>query len=258
MSNIKCKICGEETNLINKLIIKKKYEAEYYSCKKCNFLFVNNPTWITESYEKPINITDVGYVMRNVYLSKITLILFTLFFGKKNNYLDYAGGYGIMTRLMRDYGLNFFNYDLYTQNLFAQGFEYNKQPTEAITCFECFEHFLFPNVEIEKILKISKNIFFSTRVLPEKIPDETWEYYGLEHGQHISFYSLKTLNFIAKKYNLNYYTNNNNLHLFTAKKKSSLIFKLILISAKLQIDIIIRKLLKSKTMSDFNLLKNKI
>ncbi len=48
------------------------------------------------------------------------------------------------------------------------------------------------------MLKISRNILFTTTLLPSPMPQPgTWWYYGLEHGQHISFYSLETLQSIA-------------------------------------------------------------
>lgn len=120
---------------------------------------------------------------------------------------------------MRDYGLNFLWSDLYSKNLFARGFEYSNQKIEAITCFEVFEHFSCPVEELEKILKISRNIFFSTLLLPSTISKaELWAYYHFKLGQHMSFYSDKTLKYLAKKYKLNYYSNKNNFHLFTDKK----------------------------------------
>jgi len=120
-------------------------------------------------------------------------ILLALFFNKNGKFLDFAGGYGVFVRLMRDIGFDFVLYDKYTQNLFAKGFEYNpSHKIEAITTFESFEHFAKPMDEIESMLKISKNIIFSTELLPDPIPKpEDWWYYGLEHGQHISFYSKK-------------------------------------------------------------------
>jgi len=106
---------------------------------------------------------------------------------------------------MRDIGFDFYWNDKYTQNIFARGFEGGLLDNyEAITTFESFEHFVEPIKEIENMLLISKNIIFTTELLPSPVvpyPDKWW-YYGLEHGQHISFYSEKTLNYIAKKYNL--------------------------------------------------------
>jgi hypothetical protein len=39
--------------------------------------------------------------------------------------LDFSGGHGILTRIMRGYGFNFFHYDESTENLFASGFDRN-------------------------------------------------------------------------------------------------------------------------------------
>jgi len=65
------------------------------------------------------------------------------------------------------------------------------------------------------MLRISKNIIFTTGLLPQDItkPHEWW-YYGLKHSQHISFYSVNTLEFIAQKYGLNFLTNGR-IHLFS-------------------------------------------
>lgn len=249
-----CKICGEEIKEAGQHEILNKYRIKYFYCDHCGFMQTEEPYWLNEAYANPINKTDTGYVTRNIFLSKKTLLLFLFLFGKRAVFLDYAGGYGLLTRLMRDYGLDFYWYDLYTKNIFAPGFEFNETNNTkitAVTCFECFEHFVSPLYEIEKILKISKNVFFSTRLIPEnEAPKKSWEYYGFDHGQHISFYSKKTLQYVANKYHLNYYTNGNNLHLFTEKRRVGFLFKLALISSKLQLDILVRKLLKSKMISD--------
>jgi hypothetical protein len=221
-------------------------------------MFVNEPYWLKEAYESPINATDTGYVMRNVYLSRKTLILFLILFGKEKNFLDFAGGYGMLTRLMRDYGLSFFTDDVYTENLFAKGFEYKEQKIEALTCFECFEHLPNPPEEINSMLAISSNILFSTVLLPKtKIPEKDWNYYGLNHGQHVSFYTEETFKYIAKKHGINFYTDHKNLHMFSKIKLPNFIFISILFLTKFQIDLLFRKILKSKTVSDHDTLKEK-
>lgn len=268
---MKCKICLSEAKLVKTLTVREIYKAEYFLCDTCGFMFVGNPTWLEEAYQSPINITDTGYVMRNVYLSRKSLILFTLMFGKDKTYLDYGGGYGMLTRLMRDYGLNFLWDDIYTQNLFAKGFEYHvKNSTapdsttlpkiEGLTTFECFEHLPNPKEEIEKMFKITNNIFFSTVLLPGQVPPaDDWEYYGLNHGQHVAFYSEKTLKYIAKQHGVQVLTNGTNLHLFTDKMTiSNSLFKTLMFATKVELDLFIRKLfLTTKTYSDNKELKAK-
>lgn len=251
---MKCKICGHPTKKALTHAIRTAHIADYLLCPNCDFMFVSNPTWLTEAYARPINITDTGYVMRNIYLSRKTLILFSLLFKGQGTFIDYAGGYGILTRIMRDYGLNFLWDDLYTENLFAQGFEYKKEKSveiKALTCFECFEHFIEPVAEIKKMLSISDTILFSTLLKPLGIcPPENWQYYGFNHGQHTSFYSKKTFCYIAEKYGIYYYGAGENLHILSKRKLNKRILSVVNILTKLQADVFIKKILRTKTTSD--------
>jgi hypothetical protein len=185
---MKCKICGSDCKKKFEVEILGKYRAEYYYCDNCGFLFVGNPVWLEEAYRNPINKEDTGIVSRNIRMSKKLSIILLLLFGKNFNYLDYAGGYGLLVRMMRDIGFNFYWQDKYTKNIFARGFEWKNEKIKTVTVFECFEHFENPIEELEKILKISNNIIFSTELIPKIIPKpDKWWYYGLSHGQHISF-----------------------------------------------------------------------
>ena len=222
----KCSICGLPTGLIFSAKIINKYEIDYFSCPNCGLLQTEDPFWLEEVYKNPINFFDTGVLSRNMKLSKRATVLLYLLFDRRAAYLDYAGGYGIFTRLMRDIGFNFFWHDPYSPNLMARGFEYKRdRDIELITVFETFEHLARPLVEIEKMLSISRNILFTTLLLPTEIPGpEDWWYYGREHGQHVSFYSLKTLNTIAKKYGLRLCSDHRNIHLLSEKPIENKIF----------------------------------
>lgn len=203
---MKCKICNKIAKNIFTGKILNKYTIKYFHCIHCNFLQTEKPYWLDEAYKDSITISDTGYMQRNISLSKKISVILDILFNENAIFLDYAGGYGVFTRLMRDLGFNFYWDDKYTQNLFARGFEYKNQKIDAITTFESFEHFENPLYEIEKMLKITKTIIFTTELLPNPIPKaEDWWYYGLNHGQHISFYSKETLEFIANKYHLFYF-----------------------------------------------------
>ena len=97
-----------------------------------------------------------------------------------------------------------------------------------LTAFEVFEHLKNPLEEVKQMLFYSDNILFSTFVIPPGYPKpEDWWYYALDHGQHISLYSVKSLGTIAKKFGLNFYSNGKNIHLFSKEKKNGFLFKLI-------------------------------
>jgi len=107
------------------------------------------------------------------------------------------------------------------------------------------------------MLSLSKNIIFTTELLSIPIPKPTdWWYYGLDHGQHISFYSNKTFDFIAKKYNLNFITSGY-IHLLTGKKVSKYQLQIIKLT-KFGLYKILQKQLKSKTWEDYLRFKLKV
>lgn len=249
---MKCKICNTENSSCFSSKIMNKYVIDYYHCKSCNFVQTEDPYWLEEAYNRSINVSDTGYMARNLSLSdKVTILLFC-FFKKDGTFLDYAGGHGVFVRLMRDVGFDFYWDDKYTKNLFASGFEWdgNDEDIEAITVFECFEHFKDPVGEIDNLTGISKNIIFSTALLPEPIPrPEEWWYYGLDHGQHISFYSEDTLNFIANKFGLKY-ARFGDIHFLTDRKIPFYKLKMLKLT-KFGFHTLIKKKLESKVWEDY-------
>lgn len=191
--------------------------------------------------------------LNNLYIKQKIKKIYTAEFDSNRQFIDYGGGYGIFVRLMRDAGLDFYWHDTHCQNLFAQQFEADlNRNYHLLTAFEIFEHLSDPLREIDKMLKLSSNILFSTELLPDKnIPaPEEWWYYGLEHGQHISFYSKKTLQTIAVKYNLNVYSNHKEIHFLTKKKIDSTYMKLIFKKSKILTRLI------DETMRPKSLLQN--
>lgn len=252
---MKCKICSSDSELAFTHKVLSKYDVKYFKCPNCEYLFTEKPYWLDEAYKSPINLSDTGILERNIYFSQAVSILIFFYFDSSKKFLDYAGGYGIFTRLMRDIGFDFYWHDDYTQNLLARGFEMKDEQYELITAFEVFEHFENPIEEIEKMLRKSDNIIFSTLLLPEQIPDENWWYYGFEHGQHISFYSKKTFESIAKILGIKY-SYFDQLHLLSKNKKINLSPTLLKILAKSGFHLITKLKLKSKTFSDHLAFKN--
>jgi Methyltransferase domain len=247
-----CRICASATHEIFKARILSKYNVAYYHCATCGFLQTEEPYWLDEAYHTSITTSDTGGLLRNLALAETCSVLIYFLFDKYARYLDFAGGYGIFTRRMRDIGFDFYWDDRYSTNLLARGFEYTEElgKVEAVTTFESFEHFSNPLKEIETMFLFSKNIIFTTDLLPSPVPKpEEWYYYGLHHGQHISFYSNRTLEFIASKYNLNYYSIGS-LHFFTEKKIEPALIKLFLKLKKIGLFLFVKKNMISRTTGD--------
>jgi hypothetical protein len=135
----------------------------------------------------------------------------------------------------------------------ARGFELVEGVSgfELLTCFETLEHLKEPMKEIEKMQGLSDSILCTTTLLPADIPEPgDWVYYGLDHGQHISFYSFETLLFIAKKFGYNLYSNRINIHMFTKRSVNSVCFQFLLNLSDYGLFSYVKRRSKSKTDDD--------
>ena len=209
-----CRVCQSSSVSFGKAKILDKYLVSYYRCEKCGFIQTEDPYWLEEAYSEAITQSDVGLIRRNLQMAAQTQNFLSTCFDQHGKFVDYGGGYGIFARLMRDNGFDFYHYDPLCNNLFAEGFDATPNMNYALlTAWEVFEHLQNPLAEIEKMLSFSRNLLFSTILLP-KIPKplNEWWYYGIEHGQHISFYSIETLRIIAQKFNLKVLYSNGSLH----------------------------------------------
>lgn len=241
--------------LMNGNLLKK--EIAYYECPICNYVQTEFPYWLDKAYKNPIDASDTGILWRNQYNAKIVLgVLFML--GKmQGTVVDWAGGYGILVRQLRDYGVNAYWSDIYSENLLAKGFEYEEGPVELITAFEAFEHFVYPQDELDKMLSITSNLLLSTELIPNPAPTQNnWWYYGKEHGQHIGFFRLETLERMAKKHGKYLASDGKSYHLITSKRINSNYWKFIRRITNLHTKIILRGL-KSKTWDDHIIMTKK-
>jgi hypothetical protein len=216
-----CIICNGQTTQHAEAKVRGKFTASFLQCLHCGFIFVSNPTWLAEAYAEPINRSDTGYVWRNLWARDKVRLVIDSFLNPDGVFLDYAAGYGLFVRLMRDAGYDFRWFDLYCQNLFARGFEAQSSligSFEAVTAFEVFEHLTNPRGEMQRLSALTSCLIFSTRILPDPAPPlAEWWYYGLEHGQHVAFYSRKSLESLATQFGYQLSTNNQDIHLFSRK-----------------------------------------
>jgi 2-polyprenyl-3-methyl-5-hydroxy-6-metoxy-1,4-benzoquinol methylase len=224
-----CKICSSDQTPYAKARIISKYDIQYFKCPACGFIQTEDPYWLDEVYGSAIASSDVGAVSRTLSLGDTASRYLSLLFDANARFLDYGGGHGLFTRHMRDRGYDFFWHDKYARNAFANGFEARQGETfDLATAFEVFEHFQDPLAEIEKILCFSRNILFSTLLVPKHFPKpQEWSYFALETGQHISFYTLESLRVTAKKKGLFLHSVGGYLHLLTENEIPSWRFRLL-------------------------------
>lgn len=223
-----CKVCSNLTTPFARAKLLGKYDAQYFQCGFCGFTQTESPYWIKEAYSSAITSSDIGLVGRSSSLAAISKLLILACFNSQGKFIDYAGGYGLFVRMMRDFGFDFYWYDKFCLNIHAKGFEADMETGteyELATAFEVFEHFVDPFTDLEMIMRFSKNVLFSTLLIPPGNPSPyDWWYYGLDHGQHVSLYTRESLGIIARKLGLNLCSNGRSIHLFTQKRIAPVLF----------------------------------
>jgi hypothetical protein len=169
---------------------------------------------LDEAYSQPIAALDIGLLGRCEHLTNVTEAVVRSL-SSTSACLDWAGGYGVLTRRLRDRGLNFFHHDPHTRNLFAGGLEGDPgQSWDLITLFEVFEHLSDPLDDLKGLAAAAPVLLFTT-VLPDPTPRPgSWWYYTLETGQHITLYTAKALSTMASRLGMSFVSDGKSLHAY--------------------------------------------
>jgi hypothetical protein len=229
-------------------------EVNYFECPNCGYVQTETPYWLGRAYAEAINDSDTGIMMRNQANARIVLATMLMLGKLDGNLVDCAGGYGILVRLLRDYGVNALWSDRYCKNLVARGFEHTTETADLVTAFEAFEHFENPAEELDRLLGIAPNVLFSTEIIADPAPKhDDWWYYGKEHGQHIGFFRIQTLEKLAQERGKSLLSDRVSYHLIADQPISKALWKL-LIRANRLLPLLLRRRLTPKTWSDHELM----
>ena len=183
------------------------------------------PYWLDEAYSSPFSAVDTGLISRPLSFSRRAEAVIMKYCNTASRFLDYGGGNGVFVRLMRDKGFDFYRMDKYAANIYATGFDLlnidEKDRTfELLTSVEVVEHFEEPLKNFAEMFSFSKNILCTTLFQETAAEDkgENWFYLAEFSGQHVSFYTKKSMSIIAEIFKSYYYTNDLDIHFFTQKK----------------------------------------
>lgn len=252
-----CPVCTSRMAEAFKAKVLRKYEVAYYHCGECGLLQTEDAYWLEEAYADPIAAADTGLIQRNLSIAAKLSALLYFCLEPKGAYLDVAGGYGMLVRLMRDIGFDFYWDDKHCENLLARGFESDKSGRKysALSAFEVLEHVHDPAAFVADLMALHgvRTLIFSTQTYAVDVPPRDWWYYAFETGQHISFFQPQTLARLAKRLGL-HFLSANGLHIFTDRPERLSHLKLLTGSLAFPAAVFARLRLGSRTMLDHAML----
>ena len=184
-----CPICQSLATHFSTLVIRDDICGDYKICNSCGFIFADNPVWLAGSFTDTLNSLDIGSVDRcNIVADFVEVLLKSL---KKDNpkVLDWGGGYGLLTRILRDRGVNCSHYDPFVEPLFTKNIKLLPNTKfDLVVLSEVMLHMTDPVGTLSELLKISKRIMFTAVIAPPDVTPEWW-YFMPETGQHITIFS---------------------------------------------------------------------
>jgi hypothetical protein len=182
------------------LPILEKYDVDYFECSACGCLETDVPFWLHEAYAIPGVHIDVGQAARVIQTwVRVCFFLNQIDFDASRQCIDYGGSAGLLTRLMRDSGYDFFAFDTYDASKYANYFTVDSLDAvrpALITAFEVFEHFPEPAKALGEIFDTGTDlVIFLTQLYEGQGP--SWDYLVPYCGQHIFFYRESALRAVA-------------------------------------------------------------
>jgi len=216
-----CKICKADSRKVFSKVVLGRHHVDYHLCASCGFLQTDEPFWLDEAYASALSIFDTALVARPLGFRAPICRLIQKHLDPNGRFLDFGGGAGLFARMMRDLGYDFYWDDKYAENVFAKGFDLNSLQPEnrrfsLVTAFEVMEHVPDPMPVFHQLTEQGGNFLFSTELQPEDgFPLANWAYLGEQHGQHVSFYTVNALKYVASKLGLHYHRCGKYLHLYS-------------------------------------------
>ena len=220
-----CRACGAPAEPFASARVLDGVPADYERCPRCGLVMAVRPHWLDRAYAAPITRLDIGLLDRCLLLSHVTAAILRSERLRGGRFLDWAGGYGALTRLMRDRGYDFAHLDPMAGNVFAAGHdreEVGGERYDLVTGFEVLEHLEDPYGALEPVAAATDRLLMTTQTLPEPAPHPAeWWYYTLETGQHITLFTPRALEELATRLGFDGVVTGSFLHLFYRGRPSA-------------------------------------
>src|SRR4051812_16147316 len=154
-----CRLCDGPMRPRFKRLVLETHDVQYSECRDCGSLQTERPYWLSEAYNIPGVHIDVGQAARVLQTwLRLCFFLRNIDFDRSLKCVDYGGSAGLLTRLMRDSGYDYYAFDLYDGSKYANYFRIESlqelRPV-LVSAFEVFEHFPEPGESLRHLLNVA-------------------------------------------------------------------------------------------------------
>ena len=193
-----CRLCGGA--LVHRFDgrLLRRHAVRYFECAACGSLQTEPPHWLDEAYaDGNLARLDTGAAQRNLDNLGTVLVLAGML--GLERVVDHGGGDGLLTRMLRDRGLDAHVLDRHAKPHYAAGFDTPAfQRPDLMLAFEVLEHFANPAQDLRALFDPKPPVLLvSTDAWEGQGPD--WWYLVPDSGQHVFFYGRKALAQIASR-----------------------------------------------------------
>ena len=200
-------------------------EVTYFLCRQCGFCFAPEfAKWRPEDFADKIYNIDYAQVDPDYYEARPrehAAMLISMFGERARGvrHLDYGGGLGLLSEMLRDSGWQSSSYDPFGD---GAGRAQISQDFDLITAFEVFEH--VPDVrrlvaDIASLLAPEGLVLFSTLISDGRLKMGSridWWYASPRNG-HVSLFSKDSLATLGASEGFTYGSFTENVHAFWKK-----------------------------------------
>ena len=191
----KCPLC--ENDSTHFFIYRKR---TYFRCNGCNSIFVDPDNLLGYENEKERylehnnDVFDPGY--RNFVRPLVDVVISE--FTPQHFGLDFGAGPGpVISQMLKEKAYNIVQYDPF----FCNNIDLLTSQYDYIVCCEVIEHFHDPAKEfssLKSMLNHGGKLILKTDILKPNTDFKQWYYKN--DATHVFFYSLKSFDFIVKKF----------------------------------------------------------
>jgi SAM-dependent methyltransferase len=189
-------------------VVRNRYVAHYYECGSCRALQVVDPSWLAEAYAQEgnplVDNPDKGRFARNFSaFHYIAALVESGVVPERPMTLDFGGGYGILTQMLRSGGYEAWQADPHVPVPFLaadRGLsrleDFPDGSFDLVTSLEVMEHLDDPQSVVDRLARLLKpggTLMLSTTLYRPGEHDQNWFYLHPETGQHITFWSREAL-----------------------------------------------------------------